>query len=70
MILHNADEVLREIKEFIRKAPASSDISQKLYAIESGIENMRKKWPTIPISLSIIEIDNLSRAEIRIVLSK
>lgn len=70
MILHNVDDVLRDIKEFIRKAPASSDHARLLYPIESGIENMRKNWPAIPICLSIIEIDDLSRAEIRLVLSK
>lgn len=64
MILHNVDEVLAVIKEFIQKAPVSSDHTQPLYAIESGIENMIENYPDIPICLSIIEIDDLTKAEI------
>lgn len=69
MILHNVDYVLREIKEFIRKAPASSDRARYIDLIGGDIKNIRKNFPSISIRLSIREIGDLMNAEIYLELS-
>lgn len=69
MILENVDDVLHDIKEFVRKAPGSSGRARCIRSIQGDIENMRKNFPDISISLSITEIGDLMNADIHLDIS-